>query len=91
MIICVLGGSNFIHHLESNNWVLNKSLFKELAKFIRLEEDATSVYKVMSSAYEIILVSWSSYISAVYKMKCNRSKTLPSGTPETTNLNLKND
>ena len=39
--------------------------------------DATSTYKVVSSAYEIILFSRLFHISAVYRIKSNELKTLP--------------
>ena len=44
MIECVLRGLGFIPHVEHHNLILNMSLFKELATFIRSEEDETSAY-----------------------------------------------
>ena len=50
VIECVLRGLSFIPHVENHDWILTKSLFKELVTFIWLEGDATSAYKVVSPA-----------------------------------------
>ena len=57
-----------IKYYEKNNLILNKSLFKELAAFIRSEGDPASAYKVMSRSF---------HISAVYRMKSDELRTEP--------------
>ena len=49
VIECVLCGLSFILLVEHHDWILIKSLLKQLAIFIQSEGDATSAYKVMSS------------------------------------------
>ena len=49
VIECVLWGLSFIPHIEHYNWILNKTLLKELSTFIWSDWDAT--------AYKIILFS----------------------------------
>ena len=55
VIECVLRVLSFIPHVEHHDWILAKSLFKELATSLNSEGDA----------YEKILFSRSFHISAV--------------------------
>ena len=81
MIDGVLRLLSFILHVEHFNWILTKSLFKELAAFIKSNGDVTSAYKVVSSAYEIIFFKDHQY------KKWVTSKKIALETPETTGLN----
>ena len=75
VIECMLWGLSFFPHIEHYDLILNECLFKELATFIWL------------SAYKIILFLRSFHILVVSRMKSNETKTLPCGTPKTTDLN----
>ena len=77
VIECILRGSSFILHVKNHNWILNKSLFNELATFIQSEGDAISAYKVVSPAYRIVLFLILFHISTVYRIKINGPKTVP--------------
>ena len=65
---------SFISHIENHDWNFNISIF---AIFIRLEWDATSVYKMLLTAYKIILFSRIFYISLVYRVKSVCPKQYP--------------
>ena len=63
---------------------MNKSLFKELETYIRSEGDATSTYKVVSSAYEISL------LEVIMLIRNNSEKNLQELEPQNKIINFKN-